>query len=138
VLRRELGERVRFAIKFAPLPFHRRAPLACTAALAAGEQGKLWEYLDALFAHPDALDRAGLERTALQLGLDANRFKEALDSGRLAPVLEADASQAQALGISGVPTIYINGAPLVGARPIDEIRAKITEALETAQRNRAR
>lgn len=135
VLRRELGERVRFAIKFAPLPFHRRAPLACAAALAAREQGKLWEYLDALFAHPDALDRAGLERTAVQLGLDAKKFKEALDSGRFARVLDVDASQAQALGISSVPTIYIDGTPLVGARPIGEIRAKITEALKNVQRN---
>jgi protein-disulfide isomerase len=125
----ELGDRVRFAMKFAPLPMHRRAPTAVAAAFAAGEQGKFWEYVDALFSHPDALDRGGLERMALQLGLKMKDFNEALDSNRFGPAMEADQNQAKTLGVTGLPTLFINGRPLIGARPIDEIRAKILEAL---------
>jgi protein-disulfide isomerase len=111
------------------MPFHRRAPTAVAAAFAAGEQGKFWEYVDALFSHPDALDRRGLERMAAQLGLNIKGFNQALDSNRFGPAIEAEQSQATTLGVNGVPTFFINGRPLVGARPIDEIRAKILEAL---------
>ena len=129
----ELGDRVRFAMKFAPMPFHRRAPAAVAAAFAAGEQGKFWEYVDALFSHPDALDRRGLERMAAQLGLDMKGFNEALDSNRFGPAIEADQTQAKTLGVSGVPTFFINGRPLVGARPIEDIRAKILEGLNESR-----
>jgi len=129
----ELGDRVRFAMKFAPMPFHRRAPAAVAAAFAAGEQGKFWEYVDALFSHPDALDRRGLERMAAQLGLDMKGFNEALDSNRFGPAIEADQTQAKTLGVSGVPTFFINGRPLVGARPIEDIRAKILEGLDESR-----
>jgi len=129
----ELGDRVRFAMKFAPMPFHRRAPAAVAAAFAAGEQGKFWEYVDALFSHPDALDRRGLERMAAQLGLDMKGFNEALDSNRFGPAIEADQSQANTLGVTGVPTFFINGRSLVGARPIEEFRAKILEALNESR-----
>jgi len=126
----ELGDRVRFATKFAPMPFHRRAPTAVAAAFAAGEQGKFWEYVDALFSHPDALDRRGLERMAAQLGLDMKGFGEALDGNRFKPAIEAEQSQAKTLGVSGVPTFFINGRALVGARPIEEFREQILEALD--------
>jgi protein-disulfide isomerase len=129
----ELGDRVRFAMKFAPMPFHRRAPTAVAAAFAAGEQGKFWEYVDALFSHPDALDRRGLERMAAQLGLDMKGFSEALGSNRFGAAIEADQNQARKLEVSGVPTLFINGRPLVGARPIEEIRAKILEALKESR-----
>jgi protein-disulfide isomerase len=128
-LYKELGDRVRFVLKFSPMPFHRRAPGAAAAAFAAGEQGQFWEYVDALYAHPDALDRAGLERMAAQLGLDRKEFTDALDSQRFASAIEADLAQAKSLGIKGVPTFYINGRPLVGARSIDDMRAMIVEAL---------
>jgi len=128
-LYKELGDRVRFVLKFAPMPFHRRAPGAAAAAFAAGEQGQFFEYVDALYAHPDALDRAGLERMAAQLGLDQKEFGEALDSNRFASAIEADTAQAKTLGVKGVPTFYINGRPLMGARPIDDMRSMILEAL---------
>ena len=64
------GSRVRIAFKNNPLPFHDAARLASRAALAAGEQGKFWEYHDILFAHQDALGRDALLGYAKDLGLD--------------------------------------------------------------------
>jgi len=121
---------VRFALIFAPLPFHRRAPTAAAAAYAADQQGKFWEFVDALFSHPDALDRPGLERMAAQLGLDTNKFNQSLDSQRFAPIIEANQRQADALGVNATPVLFVNGRPMVGAVPIEKIRAKIVEALD--------
>jgi hypothetical protein len=46
--------RVRWFFRQYPLPFHKSAPFAHEAALAAGEQGKSWEMHDLLFEEPQA------------------------------------------------------------------------------------
>src|SRR4051794_31153537 len=75
--------KVRLVFKNAPLPMHTHARLAAKAALAAGEQGKFWEYHDALFEQQDSLDRPGLEAAAQKLGLEMARFRASLDSPKL-------------------------------------------------------
>jgi protein-disulfide isomerase len=50
--------------------------------MAAHEQGKFWEYHDKLFGNQQALDRLSLERYATEIGLNMEKFKAALDSGR--------------------------------------------------------
>jgi protein-disulfide isomerase len=112
------GGDVRFVFKNLPLPMHENARLAAKAALAAGEQGRYWEYHDVLFAHQDALDRASLERYAETVGLDARRFARDLDAPGLDARLDADAADAEALGIKGTPTLFVNGHRVVGAQPI--------------------
>jgi len=114
---------VRVVFKNMPLPFHDRAWLAAKAALAAGEQGKYWEYHDALFAHQNALDRASLERYAADMGLDARRFARDLDDARLEARLEADVADADALGVKGTPTLFVNGRRVVGAQPLATLEA---------------
>ena len=66
-----------------PLPFHDKAQLAAEAALAAGEQGKFWEYHDKLFANQQALDAASLEKYAGEVGLNVDKWKAAKDSQKL-------------------------------------------------------
>ena len=125
----EYGSRVRFAFKNQPLPFHEHARLAAKAALAAGEQGKFWEYHDALFAHQDALEPAALERYAQGLGLDLARFRKAMESERVEAALVADAADATRLGVQGTPTFFVNGRRIIGAQPIAKFRAAATAAL---------
>jgi protein-disulfide isomerase len=42
--------------------------------------------------------------------------------------------QARALGITGTPTFFVNGRPLVGAHPVETFREVIQEALRDAPR----
>jgi protein-disulfide isomerase len=55
------GDKVRIVWKHNPLPFHKDAPLAHAASLAADRQGKFWEYHDKLFANQKALKPENLE-----------------------------------------------------------------------------
>jgi protein-disulfide isomerase len=128
-IEQEYRGRVRFAFKNQPLPFHEHARLAAKAALAAGEQGKFWEYHDALFAHQDALEPAALERYAEGLGLDLPQFRQALASDRLDEALVADAAEAAKLGVTGTPTFFVNGRRIRGAQPIAKFRALAEAAL---------
>ncbi len=131
----EHPEQVRVVFKHNPLPFHKDAPLASEAALAAGEQGKFREMHDLLFQNQKALGRQSLEIYAAQLGLDMTRFREALDSHRYAEEIKQDMALAAQVGARGTPTFFINGRRVVGAQPIEKFREEIRaelDALKTA------
>ena len=82
--------KVQRVFKHYPLPFHRDAPLAHEAALAAGEQGKFWDMHGLLFANQRAIQRADLVRYAIQLGLNVDQFAAALESRKYQAQVEAD------------------------------------------------
>ncbi len=124
--------KVRIAFKHLPLPFHKNAPLAAEASLAAHEQGKFWPFHDKLFENQQSLDRASLEKFAAELGLDARKFKAALDSGKFRAQVQKDAQQAASVGATGTPTFFINGTRFVGAQPLEAFKRVIDEELKRA------
>lgn len=121
--------KIRYVFKNNPLPFHENARLAAKAALAANEQGKFWEYHDALYAHQSDLGRDALERYAEDLGLDLRRFRAALDDARLDAAVEADITEAHRLELKGTPSFFVNGRFIQGAQPLATFRAKVDQAL---------
>lgn len=124
--------KVKVAFKHRPLPMHSNARLASKAALAAGAQGKFWEYHDAIFARAGqagALERASLERYAREIGLDVARFARDLDGAELEARIVADEADAKTLGVEGTPTLYVNGRRVVGAQPLAVIQAAVDRAL---------
>ncbi len=123
------GGKVAVAFKQFPLPMHDNAELAAEAALAANEQGKFWQMHDKLFENQSKLDRPSLESYAKDLGLDLEKFKAALDSGRFKAQVEKDKAQGSSAGISGTPSFVVNGKLLVGAQPFEEFKRAIDEAL---------
>src|SRR5579871_3296877 len=121
--------KVRLTWRNYPLPFHQNAMPAAEAAMAAGEQGKFWEMHDKLFANQHSLDRATFEKYAQELGLDLNKFKTALDSGKMKDKIQADVTYGNTLpgGGLGTPCFFINGHKLAGAYPFEEF-AKLIDA----------
>src|SRR5204862_3618810 len=123
---------VRVAFKQLPLPFHNNAHLAAEAALAAKEQGKFWEMHGKLFANQQALERPNLEKYAAELGLNMNKFKEALDSGKWKQKVDAELAEGNKIGAQGTPSFFVNGKKFVGAQPFEAFKAKIEEELKAA------
>ena len=95
--------------KHFPLGFHKEAPLAAEAALAAGEQGDFWGYHDILFDNQKSLQRIELERYAEVMGMDMEKFKAALDGRTYKAQVDADMAEGRKAGVSGTPSIYVNG-----------------------------
>ncbi len=126
------GKDVRVVFRHQPLPMHDKAKLAAEASMAANEQGKFWQYHDKLFSNQGALDRASLEKYAQELGLNMEKFKSALDSGKFRSRVEADSTAGSALGASGTPTFFINGRQIVGAQPYESFQATIDEEIKRA------
>lgn len=103
---------------------------AAVAANCAKEQGKFWEYHDALFSDRYSLDRDGLEGYAGEINLDMDTFVECLDSNRYDQEVENDLRYAANLGVSGTPTFFINGIPVVGAQPLSRFQEIIDSELQ--------
>ncbi|BDG09371.1 DsbA family protein [Anaeromyxobacter paludicola] len=135
-LERDYGDKIRFVFKENPLSFHDKALQAAMAAEEARAQGgnaRFWAMHDKLFEIAPALDRAGLERAAKELGLDAEGFRRALDSGKHEGRVRRDQALVSALGANGTPSFFINGRKLTGAQPIEAFKALIDEELRKAE-----
>jgi len=122
-------DKVRFAFKHQPLPFHNNAQIAAEASMAAHEQGKFWQMHDKMFENQQALDRPNLEKYAQELGLNMSRFKAALDSGKFKEKVQKDAADGMKVGANGTPTFFINGNKLEGAQPFEQFKSAIDREL---------
>jgi protein-disulfide isomerase len=106
---KEHSAQVRFCYATYPLAAHPNAIPAGQAALFARDHGKFWQMHDLLFEHQDDLGPASLRRLAESLGLDGAAFQKALDSGRYVDELNAMREQGKAAGVTGTPSLRING-----------------------------
>jgi len=122
-------KQIRFVYRDLPLPGHPEAIPAAQAANCAGEQNAYWKFHDALFEQKYGLNRAAYERYAADLGLDTKAFTACLDSQRYIEEIQADATDATRVGISGTPSFVINGRILIGALPFSEFKKVIDEEL---------
>jgi protein-disulfide isomerase len=132
-LEKDYGDKIRVVMKQNPLPFHPKAKPAAYAAMAAGEQGKYWEFHDKLFANQGSLDDATFQQHAQAIGLNVEKWRADLTSAKFNDVIQRDQALAQQLGATGTPAFFINGKKLVGAQPIDRFKAVIDSELKKAQ-----
>lgn len=115
-------EQVQFVYRHFPLnQIHANAQKSAEATEAAGAQGKFWEYHDALFdaqAEWQGLGPAAfrdyLVGLAAELELDADRFASELDGGVYTAYVVASEQEAIRLGLSGTPSIILDGQLLPG------------------------
>ncbi len=123
------GQDLRFVFRHLPLSdVHEHATLAAEAAEAAGAQGRFWEMHDVLYEHQDALTFDDLRSYARQLRLDVERFSDDLDSRRYALRVARDIESADASGVAGTPTFFINGRRHFGAYDLDSLTAAVRDA----------
>ncbi len=116
-------------VQFVFIPVPNVGPGAKTAAaglLCAGEQGKLWTMHDVLFYWQErfltrTFDIKRLREAATTLGLDTDAFETCLDAERTETVLEAVRAEVRRRGITGTPTLFINGERVKDYREFEQI-----------------
>jgi protein-disulfide isomerase len=125
--------KVRLVWRDYPLPFHAHARLAANAgreAYAQGGSAGFWKFHDAVYESQNAeLDANGLSRFASKAGLDATRFREALNTLRHNSEIDRDVQSGDAVGVEGTPAFLINDYFFVGAVPIEILRVVVDRAL---------
>ncbi len=125
--------KVRIVFRHYPLPFHKEAPKAAEASACADEQGKFWDMHKVLFKNQGKLMPDDLKGHAAAIGLDAGKFTECLDSGKMKAVVDADKAEGEKAGVNGTPAFFINGIPLSGAQPFAAFEKIINQELERAK-----
>jgi protein-disulfide isomerase len=120
------GEDLRYVWRHLPLSdVHTGAQLAAEAAEAAGVQDRFWELYDALLADEQPLTPSELGRHVEALGLDMERFWDELRRHEHASRIARDVASADASGVSGTPTFFINGRRHHGAYDVDTLTAAV-------------
>lgn len=121
-------DQIRFVYRDFPI-LSNESYYAAQAAQCAFEQGEFWGFHDLLFSGGLSLGREAYESYAKELSLDSEELLNCLDSERYAEEVSRDASFASNLGVTGTPTFFINGIPMVGAQPLSQFVSIIDEEL---------
>ena len=133
--------RIRFATRDLPLPFHEFAVPAAVAARCAGQQGKFWEYREALFRDQSLLGQARYAALASTFGLDTARFETCRADRAVLDAVRADSALAASSGIASTPSFVIGrvvngqfeGAVMAGAQPFQAFQQRLDSLLQQSQ-----
>jgi DNA-binding ferritin-like protein len=130
---RELSVRfapcLRVVFRHSPRSFdHPHAALAAEAAEAAAEEGKFWEMHDCLFEHQGALEAVHLLGYAEWLGLDDDRFADALRARSHRARVGRDQLTGIRSRVISSPAFFINGVRFAGIPDSETLAAAITQA----------
>ena len=88
---------------------HDHACMAAKIARCGGKMGKFWDFHDAIFAKQNKLSEATLREEAAKLGLGKEAFDNCLQDKTIAAKLSSDLKSGVELGVSGTPSLFING-----------------------------
>lgn len=105
-------DKVKIVYKSYPLRSHRFALLAATAAMAAHEKGKFWEFHDRLYEKHNRMNEQVIMDVRKALALDTPEFDTLMKSQKIRNQVIGDLREGYANGVRGTPTIFINGKRL--------------------------
>jgi protein-disulfide isomerase len=110
---RKLGRKMRYVFRDFPREeLHPEASLLAEAAHAAAAQGRFWEMHEALLQGGD--DPVDPGAIAALLGLDLERFASELQARVHRAHVAHEVDGALESGVTGTPTLFINGKRHVG------------------------
>jgi protein-disulfide isomerase len=139
---KEYGDKVRWGFKHYPLDqkcnqtigstLHPHACVAAKAAVFAHQQGRFWEFLDAVYSGPKPPDWDALKLAGRKVGLDESaftRFMSIPETG--GDVIVGDIQEARSVGVTvSTPVLFFNGRRVEGGTIPVLVRAYIDALLD--------
>lgn len=123
------GNDVTLVYKHFPLKeIHAQAEPAALASWAAFQQGKFWEYHNALFEQQSKLGEAFYVELAQNLKLDIDKFNRDRKSNEAKEAIKKDFELGKSLGVRGTPSFLVNGTFFSGVpdlKSLEELIAQI-------------
>ena len=115
--------KLKIVYKSFPLNMHQYAWKAATAAMAAHEKGKFWEFYKLLFKNYNQLNDEKIKEIQKTFGLDTTEFETVMNSDKVRNRVLEDRTEGIRIGVQGTPTVFINGKHLKNKRPDGFIEA---------------
>ncbi len=128
---------------FKPYPFldgrstGRESHVTQEGAYCAGDQNRYWDYHNALYDNQPKGENTGywttdrVKELAKVLKLNTDTFNSCMDSNKYRNKTNTDATTAVSRGVTGTPTIAVNGK-LLATSDFSAIQKAVDEALTTA------
>lgn len=134
---KQYANKLRVAYRNFPLSFHANAQKEAEAAECVAKLGgndAYWSFVDKIFQRTTS-NGTGFALTALaplaqEVGVSPSRFRTCFDQGEMTTRVQADLAEGSGFGVNGTPTSFINGTPVEGAVPFEQIKAAIDQALQ--------
>lgn len=115
----------------------RASGLASFGAIAAGEQGRQWQYLHVFFLNQDDAEREGVTEEFLRnvaravLELDVDQWNNDVEDPEVRETIDADGEIAADLRLPAEPAVLVDGPrgtrKLVESPSLDEIEAAVDQ-----------
>lgn len=102
---------------------HKNACLAAKAAICAGSEGKFWPMHDILFENNRSISAITLPKFANKINLSWSELNQCIQSSETKAILDKDFTLANQVGVSGTPTVLINGRKVNGWTDRDFLEA---------------
>ena len=100
---------LRIVYKAYPLPSHKMSMPGVVAAFAANKQGRFWDFYDKLFSDFRNLSPERIKLYATELKMDMGQYEKDVADQKIQAQIGRDLREAQLAGVSGTPTMFING-----------------------------
>ncbi|RJP18976.1 MAG: hypothetical protein C4520_13575 [Candidatus Abyssobacteria bacterium SURF_5] len=100
---------VKIVLRNCPWSYHKYAKEAALAALAAHQQGRFWQFHDALTARGTAIDSATIAAVARETYLDLEKFNEDMNGAYCKEQLARDQQAVKDMGVKATPSVFVNG-----------------------------
>lgn len=95
--------------------------LIARGAFCAGKQKKFWEFHDLAFENQSTLSDKSPANFAKKLGLNSKKFDVCLSSSEARKHVDKSQEEGKRIGITGTPSVFINGKKVGGAHMHDLI-----------------
>ena len=124
---------IRWVYKHFPLDsIHPQARPAAEASECVWEQKGdegFWEFADAMFENQSRLGNAFYAEVAQQIGVNLSQFQTCVSQRKYQDKVEQDYQQGIQAGVTGTPGSFVNGIPVKGAVPYEQLKAIIDSQL---------
>lgn len=100
---------VSYVIKHFPLSNHQFAHQGAMAALAAGNQGKFWEFHSQLLENHKQLNDEKILEIAGGMDLNMDQFNQDRQSASNRRLIQEDIENGKKIGVRGTPSVFMNG-----------------------------
>ncbi len=130
---------VRLVYKDFPLSIHAWAMPSAALGRCIYKQNadSFWDYHDWIFAKQPELTEQNFKQKALEFaktkGLDPAQLGTCMEQADVKAEVQRSLNEGQSVGVSGTPTLFINGRKKVGVRDFEDIKAAIEAELAYMQ-----
>ena len=105
------------------------SPKAAEAGQCAHEQGKFWEFHDAVYQHDGAIEASDLKSYAAEIGLDMAKFNDCITSRRYQDRVNAEQHEGFERGLHATPAFFVNDQRVLGPQPLSVFESVIDPLL---------